>query len=281
MGKKTWGLLFLSFIVIILAINYFIIRQEQSKSNRLLNIEIPMEQAIREIEVSIWEVGNAISYHIVTPSAMSLEEYKKQLKDVKEFLTKYKKLIETDQEKEMTAKFELKWAKTISIAEELIKLRDIISDLQEKGWNSIDNLDDLLDYKVQPSLVKGTKDQQKKRIISGELEESIWEILSSIYFYNLKQSDEAKREYPEQITEVNDMLKQYKKLNITSAEIININEFEKTWNNSKPLFDKLYLHTDEIQKKYLDFWESLHEVDDVIDFEIQEYLKDRIKKYLN
>ena len=65
----------------------------------LLQVEIPKERALREVEVSVWEATNAIYYYMVEPSGTSLEEYKKQLKDVDLFMAKYKQLIDNEKEK--------------------------------------------------------------------------------------------------------------------------------------------------------------------------------------
>ena len=64
----------------------------------------------------------------------------------------------------------------------------------------------------------------------------------------------------------------------TTAEKHHIEEFDTEWNRSVELMNECYRLTDELKRKYLAFWESVHAADDVIDFEIQEYLKIRLEK---
>jgi len=69
----------------------------------------------------------------------------------------------------------------------------------------------------------------------------------------------------------------YKGLNITPAEKPFLEEFDNKWNLSVKLMNECHSLADELKQKYLAFWESVHAADDVIDFEIQEYLKKRIE----
>jgi len=94
-----------------------------------------MEQTIREVEVSVWETSNAVFYYMTDPSEISLQEYKKQQKDVDKFYKKYIALIDTDHEKKMAAKFSKMWAGTLLKAEELIKLRNSIAELNKNRWD--------------------------------------------------------------------------------------------------------------------------------------------------
>ncbi len=74
------------------------------KAQSLLAQELPMEHAIRGVEVSVWKTSNALYYYMVRLSKTSLEEYRHQLADVNEFMTKYKNLLETDEEKAVAPK---------------------------------------------------------------------------------------------------------------------------------------------------------------------------------
>ena len=112
MAMDRFKLILVVLLVVIFGggiLGYFAISKERAKLDKILKVELPMEQAVREIEVSIWETANAIFYYMLEPSATSLEEYKKQLKDVEKFMVKYKALVDIEKEKKMVAKFERMW----------------------------------------------------------------------------------------------------------------------------------------------------------------------------
>lgn len=272
----------LSAVLLIMVIaggqRYFAVSKEIDAWKKVLAFELPMEQAIREVEVSVWETANSIFYYMIEPSAISLEEYKKQLKDVKNFMTEYRALADTEQEKQMIATFEKMWSDSVAKAEELVKLRDKMKALHEKAWDAVHEADNVIDYKVQVALVEGIPDLIEKERAVREVEVSIWEAMSVTNYYIHRQFDKPQREYPSQLEDVAEFWGKYKSLNMTASEKPHIEEFDTAWNHSVELMNECYRLADELKQKYLAFWESVHAADDVIDFEIQEYLKNRIEK---
>ncbi|MCQ9206713.1 MAG: MCP four helix bundle domain-containing protein [Omnitrophica bacterium] len=258
-------------------LGYLGIVREKSELGGILDVEMPMEQSVREIEVSMWETTNAIFYYMLEPSAISLEEYKKQLKDIEEFVVKYKALINTEKEKKILEKFEKKWADSVSKAEELIRLRDKMEELHEKAWDMVGDADDIIDYKIQPAFMAGVPDLIEKEKAVREVEVSIWEAISATNYYLYRQFDKPKRVYHSQLADVDEFWGNYKKLSITPSEQAHIDEFENEWSRSRKLMEECHALADELKKKYLIFWESAHAADDIIDFDIQEHLKKRIE----
>ena len=106
---------------------------------------------------------------------------------------------------------------------------------------------------------------------------SIWEAINATNYYAHRQFDKPKREYFSQLEDVDEFLGKYKKLNLIPSEQAPINEFENKWSRSVELMNECYELTNELSEKYLAFWESVHKADDVIDFDVQEYLKKRIE----
>lgn len=277
--KKTGILVGLLFVIIIGGIvGYLNISKEKGEIGKILAIEIPMEQAVREVEVSVWETSNAILYYMAKPSRIALEEYKKQLLDVENFMAKYEALIDTEEEKKAAAKFNKMWADTRSKAENLIKLRDKIAEVEENAWDTISEADDVIDYKIQVSFVEGLPDLVEKERAVREVEVSVWEALNATNFYLYKRSDKAKREFSHQLKDVDEFLGKYKNLDIASTETIHIKEFEDLWIRAVELMKEVNALADELEQKELSFWESVHEADDIIDFEIQEILKNKLEK---
>lgn len=46
-------------IVIVGILRYFSVSKEIDAARKVLDVELPMEQAVREVEVSVWETANA------------------------------------------------------------------------------------------------------------------------------------------------------------------------------------------------------------------------------
>lgn len=280
MTSNNYKIIVAVLVVIIIAggiFGYSAINKYKTGVRKIVDVELPMEQAVREVEVSVWETANSIFYYMVEPSAVSLEEYKKQLKDVENFMAKYATLVDADQEKQIIAKFQNIWTDSVTKAEELIKLRDKMKELHEKAWDAVHEADDVIDYKIQIAFIEGMPDLIEKEKAVREVEVSIWEAINATNYYIHRQFDKPQREYPHQLEDVTEFWGKYKSLNITPAEEPLIKEFDADWNLSVKLMNECCSLADELKQKHLAFWESVHAADDVIDFEIQECLKKRIE----
>ena len=280
MASNNYKIIVAVLVVVIIAggiFGYSAVNRGKTAARKVVDVELPMEQAVREVEVSVWETANAIFYYMVEPSAISLEEYKKQLKDVENFMAKYNALVDIEQEKQIVAKFQNMWTDSVTKAEELIKLRDKMKELHEKTWNAVHDADDVIDYKVQVAFVEGLPDLIKKEKAVREMEAGIWEVIGATNYYIHRQFDKPQRAYSKYLEEVSEFWGTYKGLNITPAEKPFLEEFDNKWNLSVKLMNECHSLADELKQKYLAFWESVHAADDVIDFEIQEYLKKRIE----
>ena len=274
--KNKKDLLILLMLIIGGIIGCFV-RSGQKEDDRIFKVNLLMEQAIREVEVSIWETANAIYYYMTDPTLTSLKEYKKQLLDVEEYLKKYKILIHTEKEKKMVTQFEKVWADSILKSQELLKLREKMDKLQENAWDKIGDVDDIIDYKIQAAFVKGLPDLIKKERFVREVEVSIWEAINATNYYIHKQLDQPKRKFFSQLKDVDESWKSYKKLEITGHEKLLIKEFEVLWDSAVKAMKECHTLADLLRKKYLSYWKSVHEADDVIDFEIQAFLKKRLE----
>jgi len=280
MEDKKIGILAGLLVVVIVAgaVGYLNLSNEKIEIGKVLSVEMPMEQSIREVEVSIWETSNAIFYYMSKPSKTALEEYKKQLVDVEEFMAKYNVLVNSEEEKQIAAKFEKMWADSVSKAEELIKLRDKLAIVEDQAWDSIHETDNVINYKIKPALLEDFPDFVKKIKATDRAGASLWQALNSTIYYIHNQSDKAKKHFSSQLEDADEFFETYKNLNITAAEKPHLKEFERLWNRSVELMKECVALAEELEQKELAYWESAHAADDVVDFEIQENLKKRIKK---
>ena len=279
--KKTSILVSLLIVVIIIGIlGCYLISREKRRIAQILAVEVQKEQAVREIEVSIWETSNALFYYLVEPSKTAAEEYRKQLGDVREFQALYRKLIDSEEEKAMLAEFNKLWADSISRAQQLIELRDEMADIADKVWDAVHKVDDIINYKIQPAFVDGTPDLVEKEKAIREVEVSILGAAYATQLYLSERSDIAKRELSLQLDNVNEFWEKYKRFYRSSADEPPIKEFDKSWREAVVLMQKCILIADALKNKELLFWEAVHAADDVVDFEIQLHLKKRLNKFL-
>ncbi len=138
--------------------------------------------------------------------------------------------------------------------------------------------DDIIDYKLQAAFDAGSSELLKKEKAVREIEVSIWEAINATNYYVYRQFDKPKREYPNQISDVEEFWGAYKNLKLTPPEKSHVAEFEASWKKAVDLMNKLYKDAEKLTAAQSLFWEAVHKTDDVIDFEIQAHLAKRISK---
>ena len=273
---------FIIFILLLIGVGsgafFFGKNKGAEKAKSLLKQELPMERALGEIEEGIMGASNALFYYMVHPSKTSQEDYKHYLAEVNEFMSKYKKLIETDEERAVAQKFDNSWQQVMSKAEALFQARDDFRETQEKAWDMIHEADDIVDYKLQPALLPGSPDLLKKEKAVREIEVSIWEAINATNYYAYRQFDKPKREYPNQIEDVKEFMGVYKNLQITSTEKLHLAEFEARWEKAVDFMNKLYKDADKLTAALSVYWDIVHKTEGIIDFEFRRHLAKRISK---
>ena len=248
------------------------------KAKSLLEQELPMDRALGEIEEGIMGASNALFYYMVHPSKTSQEDYKHYLAEVNEFMSKYKKLIETDEERAVAKKFDNSWKQVMSKAEALLQARDEFQETQEKAWDRVHEADDVIDYKLQLAFVPGSPNLLKKEKAIREIEVSLWEALNATNYYVYRQFDKPEREYPKQIDDVKELWRTYKNLKLTPPEKSHVAEFEVSWKKAVDLMNKLYTDAEQLTEAQSVFWEAVHKTEGIVDFEFQRHPAKRISK---
>jgi len=256
--------------------HYFTNSQNKGKLETLLTVYLPMEQSMREVEVSIWETATAVMEYLHEPSSKSLTEYKKQLNDVQTFIGKYKQLAQTEAQKQVIAKFDQQWAVIVALSEQLLSSRDKMEHLLEKSWNAVHQADDVIDYKIQAALIEGTPDLLKKERYLREVEVSLWEA-NNVMNYYVHSPAAAQKEFTRQMEDIKEFWGKYKALSLSEAERKQAKAFETQWAIAVKNMQTTMQLAQEIRKDALQFMKLIHQIDDLVDFEIQMELTKQIK----
>lgn len=107
------------------------------------------EQAVREVEVSLWEAANALNLFLETQSLEDKKEYKKQIKDINKFWAKYTKLVTHPLEQTHINEFNTIWKDALSLSKEVEVLSVKVNTLYTTFWEAVKEADAILDYQLQ------------------------------------------------------------------------------------------------------------------------------------
>ena len=242
--------------------------------------EIQREQAVREVEVSVWETCNAIFYYMTEPSAISLEEYHKQLIDVEHFMEIYTDLVTEGPELQMIAEFNQHWQTSISRAERLILLRNQLQSASHTLWNDIHDLEQMIQNESL-LVLSGTPSQiQTKKLLLQKVATNVWEITRCLNFSIYSTGSEIEQHFKAHEKTVIAFLEQYQALGLTEQEKDFTDSLHERWNQYLKQLHQGSVLSQDLKQQSLSFWESIHEVDDIIDFEMQEEFKSHLNTRL-
>ncbi|PCJ54702.1 MAG: hypothetical protein COA79_21555 [Planctomycetota bacterium] len=262
--------LIIFFFLLLLTIAFLLKQNNDIRiEKKMITQKLYKEQLIREVEVSIWETSNATFFYTSYPTKTSKQEYLQQLADVTSFMTKYSQVINSKEEKAILKKFNLLWKKTVAQADVLFVDTNKIELLQKSLWNTINQLDDIIEYKIQPSFKKGSINAMEKERLILKIETSIWQVFSNNNYYTHKLSYKPKDKLKNNILKINNFIGEYKQLKLNSEEIVHAVEFNNKWVNISQLLTQYEILLNNFYNEKLVFWDLLHEIDDIIDFEIQ------------
>jgi len=131
---------------------------------------IEREKAIREVEVSLWEALNATNYYSTQQLEVARTEYVAQLKDVEQFIAKFKALAPTPDETKHLNEFLLCWKAAKVSMNRTNEISVLLRAKQLGYWRSVHAADDVIDFKLQPSLNEERKDlDERAAAIPGDI----------------------------------------------------------------------------------------------------------------
>ncbi|HOF18606.1 MAG TPA: ATP-binding protein [Phycisphaerae bacterium] len=137
------------------------------------------EQALREVEVSIWEAIHAAQqYASLTPTMTRADRaqgafaelLEKQIGEVAEFWAQYKALAHSEEERKAAADFEAAWAKAVAAGRDVVKLHTEARRQFDRLIEQAEQLDEIVDDGmracVQERILARDRAAQRAKVIA-------------------------------------------------------------------------------------------------------------------
>lgn len=252
---------------------------------RLRKVELPMEQNLREVEVSIWEAIHAANAFRSTSDPYYTELYEKQVKHVDEHLSKYLALLDTPTENDLAKEFEFYWAQAKAEGDTLIAIVQRETVAEDEFFSLVDRADYTIDFKIQAMMSPSDANILAKEQALREVEVSIWEALhAGITYTGLTPRIASQRHVQttfselmhRQFRDVDEYWRKYTALATSDDEMRAISEFEEIWRQAIDTGAEVVSLHDQASRRLARLYERVDLADDVIDFKMQAYIQKRI-----
>lgn len=259
----------------------------------LRNVELPMEQNLREVEVSIWEAIHAANAFRLTGTPYYEELYHKQLADVNEFFPRYEALIDTEEEKAYIREFNVLWNEAKAAGDKMIALTKAQEEQEKLFFEAVDGADEVIDSDIQPKWPPDDPHRLAKEQAVREVEVSIWEAIHAAHQYvglsgevhkfkdlyagGTKEVDFAKL-MTKQFGDVDEFWTKYKALATARWEKEAIAKFDGFWKQTASAGNEMLRLHGEADGQFKILYEKVDKADDVIDYKMQAYIQKRIER---
>ncbi|MDP6543952.1 MAG: HAMP domain-containing protein [Phycisphaerae bacterium] len=252
---------------------------------QLRHVELPMEQNLREVEVSIWEATHAADAFRSTADPYYSELYEEQFGKVNAFFSKYITLIDTAAERRSTEEFGRYWWRANVAGEQMMELVTRQKAAEDELFTLVDEADDIIDFKIQAVFSSSDPNILAKEQALREVEVSIWEVIHAAEQYtgldkNIERSGHAQKTFAQlmekQFDDVAEFWAKYKTLADAESETEPIREFETKWTRAITVARGLVTTHDKTEQQFSEMYKQISLADGVIDYKMQKYIEKRI-----
>jgi len=287
----------------VLIVGYFNVMHTKQISG-LTRIELPMEQNLREVEVSLWETIHAANAFRITGQEYYKELYYKRIGDVNDFFKKYEALTDTDNENMYIEEYNILWREAQFAGNFLVELTEKQKESEKEFFINVDEADDVLDFAIQMKWSPDDPNILAKEQAVREIEVSIWEAIHAGQQYvglagdivrgeqkYLGQKIEAakagakasfvkgdfKALMEKQFEDVAECLAKYKALPLETFENIAIQDFLGFWEKAVIAGRNVTSLYDQAEEQFNILFEKVDKADDIVDYKMQAFIQKRIE----
>ncbi|MCA9132033.1 MAG: EAL domain-containing protein [Planctomycetales bacterium] len=285
---RIWHKLLLGLLLIgsLLALVATVSIAHSLQVNHLGTVELPMEQNLREVEVSIWQAIHAANAFRSTGDPFYANLYAQELDDADENFSRYAALTDTDTERLFADEFNWHWRQAKSVGSILLRSTQREAAAGTAFSSLMEQADEIIDRRLQAQMSPSDPQVLAKEQTLREVEVGLWETLHAAAQYSTLTGSAASRlamspplgtPLQRQFATVEKFWSQFKSLATSPAEIAAIDEFEQVWRQAREAADGV-IHEHELAAQlFEDLFQHVDAADDVIDFNMQEYIQKRIR----
>lgn len=253
---------------------------------KLRSVELPMEQNLREVEVSVWGAIHAADAFLASADPHYLELYHRQVGDVDRFYPKYLALTDTPEERKFSEEFSLLWGQAKDAGDKMLEQVAGRKEAEDRFFQYVDKADDVIDFKIQTKLSSSDPHVLAKERAVREVEVSIWEAIHAAAQYtglspNISKAGHAQGTFAalmeKQFKDVDEFWPRYKALATSEDEKKAIKEFEGLWAKAVAAGREVVSLHDQARSQFDLLYNRVDRADYVIDFKMQEYIQKRVE----
>jgi len=273
---RTSLLLLLSISVIAIAVLSIVSTTLIKESlYEIINIDNPKMEATLEMEINENEMIKDLLE--ILERQDEYNAYKNNIQDFKDFSTKYKSLIRTDEEKEAIKIIDAEFEHIVVIGDKLIEIYNTQLDfIIERRVILNQEIEIELDDRLQPSQKTSDPQYIEKILALEEMEINIHELISASRGYLLYDDQFLKERITDSIGDFREAQSIFLSLNITQEELETMQRLGDEFDRVEVLTEQIIELEDEKRGLLHDLDVESNELDNALDDHIQKIASEKI-----
>ena len=243
----------------------------------LRRIELPMEQSLREVEVSAWETIHAADAFAISGDSAYLDLYRRQLADVDRYFASYERLCDAPVEAEFTAEFRKHWSEAKQHGDRLISAAIRQRDQESKLVAITHAVTKVLAGGWPSTTFADARDLQTLEALS-RVQVGVWQVLHAFTEHLAPGAKGSSAALSEQVlSQTEQAWESFVALADSDAERRLIQEVERVSGGARAGLERSIQLREEVKSHFASLYQSVDKADDVIDYKMQTFIDSRVQ----
>jgi signal transduction histidine kinase len=266
-------LLGFGFLILLLALSAYISYQQTTYINqdvhRIVYVAMPLEEAVLEMEISVWETAIGILNYVRDPDTDTKESVSVSAINFERTAAEYRWMAETDEQEELGKEVVALYIEFKQLGDQIMNLTDQQATELQIFRESVENIEELIDEKLKISIDRSVLRAEKKLESALGMENNIEEYVAAIEDYLDSQDPTLLEEILDAEVEFEQFYNQYRETNPSTEETRLIIQIDENFRKAKKAGNRVIILTDNLYELLDQFEDDLEEIDNMLENEIQ------------
>jgi signal transduction histidine kinase len=266
-------LLGFGFLILLLALSAYISYQQTTYINqdvhRIVYVAMPLEEAVLEMEISVWETAIGVLNYVRDPDTDTKESVSVSAINFERTAAEYRWMAETDEQEELGKEVVTLYLEFKQSGDQVMNLTDQQATELQIFRESVENIEELIDEKLKISIDRSVLRAEKKLESALGMENNIEEYVAAIEDYLDSQDPTLLEEILDAEVEFEQFYNQYRETNPSTEETRLIIQIDENFRKAKKAGNRVIILTDNLYELLDQFEDDLEEIDNMLENEIQ------------
>jgi len=261
------------FLILLLALSAYISYQQTTYINqdvhRIVYVAMPLEEAVLEMEISVWETAIGVLNYIRDPDTDTKESVSVSAANFERIAAEYRWMAETGKQEKLGKEVTTLYIEFKQLGDQIMTLADQQATELLILRESIKDIEELIDEKLKISINRAVLRADMKLESALGMENNIEEYMAAIEDYLDSQDPALLEETSDAEVEFERFLNLYRETNPSTEETHLIIQIDENFRKAKKAGNEVIILTDNLNELLDQFEEDLEEIDNVLEDEIQ------------